>query len=199
MASRAGTADDRRGEIELAERARRGDAEAQSDLVMRLLPHLRSVAHALLGRTADADDAVQIGLMRVLEGLASWRGEAALHQWARKVAANACLRLLEQNRRRSQGVNDETDVEGLVAPSWDGDAVRRSAREYLDRLPAVQRDVVLLRHALGYSVEEIAEITGVAVGTVKSRLLGGRRTLRKLVRRDDTVDALASGVRRAQR
>jgi RNA polymerase sigma-70 factor (ECF subfamily) len=157
------------------------------------------VANALLGRTPDADDAVQIALMRVLEGLASWRGEASLQSWARKVAANACLRLAEQNRRHARGVTDETDVDELVAPvsvASGTAALPGSVGEYLDRLPAVQRDVVVLRHALGYSVEEIATMTDAAVGTVKSRLLCGRRALRKLVRRDDALDELAGGFRR---
>lgn len=193
--------DERARELACVERARRGDSSAQTELVERLLPHLRVVAHALLGRTADADDAVQIALMRVLQGLASWRGDAALHHWARKVAANACLRLAEQNRRHARGVDDDADVEQVVGSSAaiSTDALPSSVREYLDRLPAAQRDVVVLRHALGYSVDEIAELTGVAVGTIKSRLLNGRQALRKLVRRDDVVDEVASGLRRAQR
>ena len=188
---------DRPAELALVERARRGEQDAQRELVERLLPHLRAVAHALLGRGADADDAVQIALIRVLEGLASWRGDAALHHWARKVAANACLRLAEQNRRHARGVTEDADVEELVAPASDASIdAPGSVREYLDRLPARQRDAVVLRHALGYSVEEIAELTGAALGTIKSRLLCGRRALRKLVRRDDAVDELAHGLRK---
>jgi RNA polymerase sigma-70 factor (ECF subfamily) len=185
-------------DLALVERARKGDADAQAQLVERLLPQLRVVAHALLGRSADADDAVQIGLMRVLEGLASWRGEASLQAWARRVAANACLRLAEQNRRHARG-RDGDDIEELVAPQpldAAGAQVPGSVLEYLRRLPAIQREVVVLRHVLGHSVEEIAELTGAAIGTVKSRLLEGRKALRKWVRRDDAVDEIASGLRR---
>ncbi|MEM6990419.1 MAG: RNA polymerase sigma factor [Myxococcota bacterium] len=201
MAPPSPKGNDRQTEIDLADRAQRGDGDAQSQLVHRLLPHLRQVAHALLGRTADADDAVQIALMRVLEGLPTWRADAALHHWARRVAATTCLRMREQNNRRSRRISGDADVEAVVAPAPacapDGRDVGRSARDYLDQLPAVQRQVVLLRHALGYSVDEIAEITEVPEGTVKSRLLYGRRTLRKLARRDQNLDGMAGGTRRA--
>ena len=61
MTSRSRQPRDRQAEVELVERAQRGDTDAQSRLVRGLLPHLRQVAQALLGRTADADDAIQVG------------------------------------------------------------------------------------------------------------------------------------------
>jgi RNA polymerase sigma-70 factor (ECF subfamily) len=192
-------ATDRSDEVALVERARGGDLDAQRELVERLLPQLRGVANALLGRTADADDAVQIALMRVLEGLASWRGDAALRQWARRVAANVCLRMSEQNRRHARPVGDDADLDELGASAVVSETLPATVHGYLERLPTVQREAVVLRHALGYSVEEIAELTGAAIGTVKSRLLCGRQALRKLIRRDDAVDELAAGLRRAQR
>jgi RNA polymerase sigma-70 factor (ECF subfamily) len=192
-------AGDRSTEVALVRRARRRDAAARRELVEHLLPHLRAVAGALLGRTADVDDAVQITLMRVLENLSSWRGDGPLHHWARTVAARACLRLAEQNRRHARALATSADVEDLVAPGPDvslREALPRPVHDYLDRLPSVQREVVVLRHALDHSVAEIAELTGVSIGTVKSRLLFGRRALRKLLRRDDRVGDLATALRR---
>jgi RNA polymerase sigma-70 factor (ECF subfamily) len=195
------TAADRSAELALVRRVRRGDARAQTELVEHLLPHVRAVANALLGASADADDAVQIGLMRVLEGLATWRGDASLHRWARKVAAHACLRLSEQNRRHARVVA-EADATDAAAPWTDAgfrDALPRPVAEYLDRLPPAQREAVVLRHALDHSVAEIAELTGVPVDTVKSRLLFGRRALRKLIRRDENVGELATALRKGAR
>jgi RNA polymerase sigma-70 factor (ECF subfamily) len=197
-----GERSDRSAELALVTRVQRGDARAQSELVERLLPHLRAVANALLGASADADDAVQIGLMRVLEGLATWRGDASLHRWARKVAAHACLRLSEQNRRHARVVAAGADVSDVAAPRPDmgfRDALSRPVAEYLDRLPPAQREAIVLRHALDHSVAEIAELTGVPVDTVKSRLLFGRRALRKLIRRDENVGAVATGLRKGAR
>lgn len=192
---------DRSAELALVGRVRRGDARAQTELVEHLLPHLRAVANALLGASADADDAVQIGLMRVLEGLDTWRGDASLHRWARKVAAHACLRLSEQNRRHARVVAD-ADVSDLAAPRGDAgyrDHLMRPVAEYLDRLPPAQREAIVLRHALDHSVSEISELTGVPVDTVKSRLLFGRRALRKLIRRDENVGEVATALRKGAR
>ncbi|MBX7081894.1 MAG: RNA polymerase sigma factor [Nannocystaceae bacterium] len=191
--------DGRDEELALVAAALRGELPAQRALVDRVLPQLRAVATALLGRSADADDAVQIALMRVLDGLASWRGEASLRHWVRRVGANVCLRLSEQNRRHARAVGDDADLDALDdgARSDDGGALTSSSvQAYLDRLPPAQREAVVLRHALGYSVEEIAGLTQTAVGTVKSRLLSGREALRKLIRRDEAVDDLAAGLRR---
>jgi RNA polymerase sigma-70 factor (ECF subfamily) len=199
---RVGLAADRSAELALVRRVQRGDASAQTELVEHLLPHLRAVANALLGTSADADDAVQIGLMRVLEGLATWRGDASLYRWARRVSAHVCLRLSEQNRRHARAVAAEAEISEIEAPRSDGgfrDALVRPVAEYLDRLPAAQREAIVLRHALDHSVAEIAELTGVPVDTVKSRLLFGRRTLRKLIRRDENVGEVATALRKGAR
>jgi RNA polymerase sigma-70 factor (ECF subfamily) len=186
-------------ELALVAGALRGELQAQRALVERVLPQLRAVATALLGRSADADDAVQIALMRVLDGLASWRGDAALRHWVRRVGANVCLRLSEQNRRHARAVGDDADIDALDDGARDddgGELTASSVQAYLERLPTAQREAVVLRHALGYSVEEIAALTQTAVGTVKSRLLSGREALRRLIRRDEAVDDLAAGLRR---
>ncbi|MBK8716590.1 MAG: sigma-70 family RNA polymerase sigma factor [Deltaproteobacteria bacterium] len=73
--------------------ALRADARAQLELVRRLTPTLRAVATAILGRGGDADDGVQVSLMRVLERASTYRGDASLERWARTVAVRACLRL----------------------------------------------------------------------------------------------------------
>ena len=68
-------------------------------------------------------------------------------------------------------------------------------QDYLDELPDAQRQAVVMRHALGYSVAEVAEFLDVPLDTAKSRLLYGRRALRKLIRRDLQARELA-GARR---
>jgi RNA polymerase sigma factor (sigma-70 family) len=66
--------------------------------------------------------------------------------------------------------------------------------EYLSELPEVQREAIVMKHSLGYTVEEISEHTRVPVGTVKDRLVTARRNLRKLIQRD-----LAIGAKKAAR
>jgi RNA polymerase sigma-70 factor (ECF subfamily) len=179
-------------DVDLARRAVRGDAAAETELLRRVLPPLRTIARAILGPTADADDAVQLGLMRVLEKLASYRGEASLERWSRTVAVRVCLRLSAQNRRHAHGIDPEDEGVGLVdeapLPSASLDAgVAADIEHYLGRISAVQREALVLHHALEYSVPEISELLGVPVDTVKSRLAFGRRALRRLIQRDAIV------------
>jgi RNA polymerase sigma factor (sigma-70 family) len=74
-----------------------------------------------------------------------------------------------------------------------GDGLPRHVAEYLDELPEVQRQVLVLRHVLDYSVAEIAEMVGAPIDTVKSRLLYARRALRKSIRRDRILPKQAQG------
>jgi RNA polymerase sigma-70 factor (ECF subfamily) len=63
----------------------------------------------------------------------------------------------------------------------------RPLDEYLKALPSEQREALVLKHSLGYTVEEIAELTEVPTGTVKDRLVTARRRIRKLIQRDITL------------
>jgi len=175
-------------DLALARRVRRGDAEAETELLERVLPALRAVARAILGTGADADDAVQIGLMRVLDKLASYRGDASLERWCRTVGVRVCLRLSAQNRRHGHAVDPEDESLGLASEvEIPTDTLAVDVEQYLARISEAQREALVLHHALDYSVPEIAELLGVPTETVKSRLAFGRRALRKLIVRERTI------------
>jgi len=143
----------------------------------------------MIRASSDVEDAVQVAALKVLRGLASYRGDAPLTRWARTVATRSCL---DRMRRRGLEVVD-IEAEPLIAPALDGarlarEALPRPIREYLDRLPLAQREALMLRHVLDHTVAEAAEIAGVPVDTLKSRLLAGRKALRKSIRRDLAVE-----------
>lgn len=177
----------RRDDAALMREVAAGDPRAQEALVLRVLPYLRAIARSLLGEGADADDAVQLALMRVLRAAKDYRAEGALERWARRIAVRTCLRLARQERRHRQARDPDAELAEVAAvlpgPRL-SDSLPRDVAQYLSRLPDAQREALLLRHALDYSVAEIAELTAAPVDTVKSRLLFGRRALRKLVRQD---------------
>lgn len=189
-------------DIALLRAVSRAEARAETELVRRLMPVLRAVARSILGSGSDADDGVQIALLRVLERASTYRGDAALEGWARTIGVRACLRHSETLRRHrpSDDAVDEqppaaTDDEDTLVDELPG-----SIAEYLERLPDTQRQALVLRHALGYSVVEVAELLSVPVDTAKSRLLFGLRALRKAIRRDQLVgvrDGATIGGRRA--
>jgi len=95
---------------------------------------------------------------------------------------------------RGRRADGELDPDALVSaePSPDAGVVLGEARpvtEYLDALPEPLRTVLVLRHVLDHSIEEIAETLGVSPNTVKDRLLRARERMRKLVRRERAIGA----------
>lgn len=175
-------------ELATVQRAAAGDQRAQTWLAQRVIKRVRRVARALATRAADADDAAQLSLMEVMRSAHSFRGEASLDAWAGRIAARTTLRHLARERRKADPV--VTHVPSLVAapePDLLAESLPRDLRDYLGELPQVQRHAIVLHHALGHSLHEIAAMAEVSPNTVKGRLRLGVAALRKLVRRDQQI------------
>ncbi len=175
----------------LAKRAAEGDRKAQANIARRVMPRVRKVARSLATSTADADDAAQYALLEVLRSCHTFRGDAALERWAARIATRAALRHLKRERKRSTAsdavVEDAADHRGREPRLAEN--LPRGLQTYLGELPEAQRSALVLHHALGYSLDEVAELTEVSPNTVKGRLRLGLASLRKLVRREQRIGA----------
>ena len=178
-------------DVALARRASSGDRSAQALVARRVLPRVRKIARSLAGSTAEADDAAQAALLEVLRSCHTYRGDATLERWAARIATRASLRHLQRERKRSTAgeevVEDAADLRG-AGPRLAED-LPRGLQAYLRELPEAQRSALVLHHALGYSLDEVAELTDVSSNTVKGRLRLGLAALRKLVRREQRIGA----------
>lgn len=178
-------------ELALARKAAEGDRAAQATIARRVLPRVRKVARSLASTTADADDAAQHALLEVLRSCHTYRGDASLERWAARIATRAALRHLKRERKRStaadEGIQDAADLR----PRGSGLAedLPRGLQAYLRELPEAQRSALVLHHAMGYSLDEVAQLTEVSPNTVKGRLRLGLAALRKLVRREQRIGA----------
>jgi RNA polymerase sigma-70 factor, ECF subfamily len=175
-------------DLERVGREARGEPEAQAWLLEQVMPRVRRVTRAFLKSPADADDAAQLALLAILRSAASYRGEANLGAWAKRIAVRTTLRFVA-GERRTPSAPAPTEEEELEAPD-DGrpcEALARDVREYLDELPEAQRNAVILHHALGYSIDEIAASTEVSPDTVKGRLKLGTAALRKRIRQEIAI------------
>jgi len=181
-------------DAELVARCRQGDPAAQRQLLLRVLPTIRGATRTLLSQRADADDAAQQALLDLLGGLEGFRGDGSLLAWARTIAVRASLRHAARQRRHASVVDPEPVIEARPAPTLDDEPLveqlPRSVQAYLRELPPVQRQALVLRHGLGYTVPEIAQLCGESVNTIKSRLVTARKALRKLVRPDEAVGSM---------
>jgi RNA polymerase sigma-70 factor (ECF subfamily) len=148
--------------------------------MVAVLPRLRRFAYALTGNTEQGDDLVQDACLRALSRMELWQPGTRLDSWMYRIAQNIWLDRVRANKVRGEAVDIET-MAGLTGT--DGRVVAESeltlqaVAAALSRLPAEQRATVALVCIEGASYKEAAEISGVPVGTVMSRLARARRTL----------------------
>lgn len=172
--------------------AQGGDAAAIDRILVFLTPPLLKAVRALLGpEHADVEDRVQEVLIAVIEALPGFRGDCTLLHFAIRIA----IRRTTAERRRSRLVLEWIERFRLrEAPLADeprspADATmteRRRAllRTLLGEIPEAQAETIVLRMALGHSIEEIAVITNAPVNTVRSRLRLAKEALRSRVEAD---------------
>lgn len=176
----------------LAERAANGDADARRALLHRVLPTLRAATIAVLGVGADAEDATQQAAIDVLRGLPTFRAEASLSAWCRTIGVRAALRVARSRKPVAIVEPDELPAEADRARL--ADSIPGELRAHLDGIPKLQGEALLLRHGMGYTVPELAELLETSVNTIKSRLLKGRKALRARIRQQSLLaDARARG------
>lgn len=172
----------------LIERARAGDTRAFEDLARREERALYRHALRIVGTTSDAEDIVQDALFSAWRSIASFQG-VSFRAWLFRIATNRALDQLRSRKRRPELPLDPPDDDEVtwaepVAPGPDltqlaGDREALAAVETaLEALPAEQRAALLLRDVEGFAYEEIAVITSVEIGTVKSRIHRGRLAVR---------------------
>jgi RNA polymerase sigma-70 factor (ECF subfamily) len=175
----------------LIERSRRGDIAAFDELVRTYEKSVYNTAYRLAGSYDDAADMAQEAFVRAWNNLKSFRGDSAFSTWLYRIVTNVFLDDRKRKRARPQRSLDEAIAldESNVTRQFEDDApgpeeVAEGAerRMVLERaiqtLPEAQRIVIVLYHTQGLSYEEIAEITNLPMGTVKSKLNRARLALR---------------------
>jgi len=189
-------AEDERDPAELLAGVRRGDADAFEALAREHAPMLFRVAVRLCGRREDAEDLVQETLVRALPALRRFEGRARLatylsramgNLWKNRLRSKKRSRLVDwfRGRRREDDATDP--LEAMPDPLPDAQEQleqrdrHREVRDAVQRLDPVRRWTLLLREVQELSYEEIAEVTGAPVGTVRSRLARARNDMRQIL------------------
>jgi RNA polymerase sigma-70 factor, ECF subfamily len=178
----------------LAEAASRGDRRAAEALIALLLPRVRNLVRYLLRGDADVDDLAQEALVTILRGLPGYRGEGTVTAWSDRIVARSVFAHLRRTRA-SDKVHVEYTPDLVPVPSGEsahGFLSRRRLVRALDELPEEQRMVLVMHHALGLSVREIADEIAVPFETVRSRLRLGMARLRSVVAEDGEPEARSS-------
>ncbi len=193
------TADDRareeaREEERLVVEAQRGSIDAFNRLVRRYERQVYNVALRIVGQADLAEDVTQDTFLLAYKSLHQFRG-GIFRAWILRIATNRCYDELRRRQRRPADSFEELTFEPRVEWSTLAAGEEPEARAErlelagalelaLRQLPDDQRAVVVLSDVQGYSYDEIAAITGVSLGTIKSRLSRGRGRLRDLLRQN---------------
>ena len=176
----------------LIARAWAGDQGAFRDLVERYEPRVAATVIGMLGPGDEAEDVGQETFIRLYRALDRFRGDSSLGTYVTRIAINLSLTALKKRKRRiSRFVSQDETERDRPEASWDprGELERkddiRRVREAVARLAPNHRAVVVLRMIDGYSTREAAEILGVPVGTVMSRLARAMERLEKDMKESD--------------
>ena len=179
-----------------------GDNSFQADMVAAL-PHLRAFATSLCGDRERADDLVQETILKAWDNRASFTVGTNLKAWLFTILRNTYF---SERRKRKREVEDaEGKISGRVAvhAEQQGHMDFQDFQVALSKLSEDQREALILVGAEGFSYEEVAEICGCAVGTIKSRVNRARTRLAELLGVSNVTDfgpeAVSDGVLSARR
>jgi RNA polymerase sigma-70 factor (ECF subfamily) len=177
-------------EVELVQRARKGDLAAYDQLIQRYQERIYATIYHMTSNHEDANDLVQEAFIKGFQALKSFKGGSSFYTWVYRIAVNKTINFLKQRKNRSQMSLNDLDFNAehdpdLVALISDKNPRREAGlaelqeklNEGMQKLSEPHRLVVTLHDVQGLSHEEIAKIMGCNIGTVRSRLFYARQQL----------------------
>ncbi len=184
-------------ELALVSAAKTGDLPAFNQLVLNYQSLAYNVAYRIVGDADSAADATQDAFIKAYKALNGFRGQS-FKPWLLRIVTNTCYDHLRAKKRKPTDNLDDALINPehswrLLDPGESPEAhaerieLGRALQKAIDQLPPEQRTVVILSDIQGLSYEEIAEATGVSLGTVKSRLSRARAKLRDYLQEQEEL------------
>jgi RNA polymerase sigma-70 factor, ECF subfamily len=171
----------------LVVRAQAGDEAAYVELVERYSPKLRYFVRKLLASADGAEDALQDVWLDVFRHLPRLNDPQAFVAWLYRVARDRAYGRLRKTRRIEQSL-DESALADPAASAGNEFSAEDAARIHsaLDGLPSEQREVLVLRFLEDMTYDQIAQVVGCQLGTVRSRIHYGKQALRRALTEDQS-------------
>lgn len=172
-------------------RAQKGDTAAFEQLITPYEQLVWRVCWHYIHHTEDARDCAQEAMVKAWRSLPQYRQDCALETWLYRIAASCCMDFLRRQKRHATESTDALAESGFdpadPSPQPEETAICRDEkhqlRQAIDQLPEDMRTALILSAVEGRKYEEIAQITGVASGTVKSRINRARQRLAEILHR----------------
>lgn len=160
-------------EEQIIERCRAGDLDAYGQIYDRYGQPLLRTAIRLLGGSQEAEDAVQETFLKLFRGIGGFRGGARFSTYLFQILHNTCMDVL---RKRKPAAEDVTGMDVLGVPT--SHELAHSLAQAVGGLPGQMKSCFVLFAVEQYSQEEVADILGVSIGTVKISIHRARKKLR---------------------
>jgi RNA polymerase sigma-70 factor (ECF subfamily) len=187
---------------ELVARSRGGDVESFNQLILRWERPIYALAYRVIGREDDARDVCQEAFLRAFRALPGFKGQAKFSSWLYRITLNLCRDWIRRHRRTPVSQMPEgTDPLELAAERGGVEtiedlAARREITAVVEaamaHLPEEQRTAIVLKEYHGMTFQEIADLQGCPLSTVKTRLYQGLSVLRRAVEQHERGGATAA-------
>lgn len=175
---------------ELVAKSIRGDADSFNQLILRWERPIYALAYRTIGREEDARDVCQETFLRAFRGLPGFRGQAKFSSWLYRIALNLCRDWIRRERRTPvvQAPEDVDVLDLAAAAAVPSESIEdlvarkdlsRAVERAMSRLPDEQRTAIVLKEYHGLTFQEIADLVGCPLSTVKTRLYQGLTVLRR--------------------
>ena len=174
---------------ELVARSIRGDADSFNELILRWERPIYALAYRTIGREEDARDVCQETFLRAFRALPAFRGQAKFSSWIYRIALNLCRDWMRRERRApTVQAPDDIDLVELVSAAEPSESIedlvaRKDMALLVERamakLSEEQRTAIVLKEYQGLTFQEIADLLGCPLSTVKTRLYQGLTVLRR--------------------
>jgi RNA polymerase sigma-70 factor, ECF subfamily len=165
-----------------------GDVEAFARLVDRHYARCARIAFRILGNREDAEEAIQDAFLRAFKALGDYEDRERFSSWLTRILVNQCRTVLARTKRRD-ALFPDLDPQRLdfVSPTDSNDDDWPELEHVLDRLPAEQREAIVLKYADDLTYEEMSRITGAGESALKMRVQRAFARLRALLQEVPSV------------
>ena len=193
-----------RTDEELVARSIGGDVDSFNQLVLRWERPIYALAYRVIGREEEARDVVQETFLRAFRGIGNFRGQAKFSSWVYRIALNLCRDWIRRERRAPiQAAPEGVDLVELAAEQGPVESIEtlvarndmsQAVAAAMARLPEEQRTAIILKEYHGMTFQEIADLQGCPLSTVKTRLYQGLSVLRRYLQQQGKYDPTTTTV-----
>lgn len=182
----------------LIKRIKDGDVDAFEDIIALYEKKVFGIIYQITKNQNEIEDLAQEVFIKIYRNIDKFQGNSSLYTWIYKITVNLCLDELRKKKEviyldEKINVNDG-EIE-LQLPSkeknqeqqYEEKELKEKMQIAIDRLPDKQKMMIVLRDIKGFTYEEISEITGIKLGTVKSQINRARLKLKELLEKDGTL------------